>query len=182
MASFAERMIGAAKLDVKIYEEVEADKNALGQAIGVVLIASLAAGIGTLSRAGMSGLVVGLIAALVGWFIWAFLTYVIGTKLLPEPQTKSDMGELLRTIGFSSSPGVIRILGIIPALEMIAFLVAGIWMLVAMVIAVRQALDYSSTWRAVGVCVIGWIIQVIIMGLIFAVIAGPQGPGSMSQP
>jgi hypothetical protein len=182
MTSFAQRMIGAAKLDVKIYEEVEADKNALGQALGVVLIASLAAGVGTLSRAGMSGLVIGLIAALVGWFIWAFLTYVIGTKLLPEPQTKSDMGELLRTIGFSSSPGVIRILGIIPALEMIAFLVAGIWMLVAMVIAVRQALDYSSTWRAVGVCVIGWIIQVIIMGLIFAVIAGPQGPGSMSQP
>jgi len=182
MASFAERMIGAAKLDVKIYEEVEADKNALGQALGVVLIASLAAGIGTLSRAGMSGLVIGLIAALVGWFIWAFLTYLIGTKLLPEPQTKSDMGELLRTIGFSSSPGVLRIFGIIPALEMIAFLVAGIWMLVAMVIAVRQALDYSSTWRAVGVCVIGWIIQVVIMGLIFAVLAGPQGPGSMSQP
>jgi len=182
MASFAERMIGAAKLDVKIYEEVEADKNALGQALGVVLIASLAAGIGTLSRAGMSGLVIGLIAALVGWFIWAFLTYLIGTKLLPEPQTKSDMGELLRTIGFSSSPGVLRIFGIIPALEMIAFLVAGIWMLVAMVIAVRQALDYSSTWRAVGVCVIGWIIQVVIMGLIFAVLAGPQGPGAMSQP
>ncbi len=182
MTSFVQRMIGAAKLDVKIYEEVEADKNALGQALGVVLIASLAAGIGTLSRAGMSGLVIGLIAALVGWFIWAFLTYLIGTKLLPEPQTKSDMGELLRTIGFSSSPGVIRVLGIIPALEMIAFLVAGIWMLVAMVIAVRQALDYSSTWRAVGVCVIGWIIQIIIMGLIFAVIAGPQGSGSMPQP
>lgn len=182
MTSFVQRMIGAAKLDVKIYEEVEADKGALGQALGVVLIASLAAGIGTLSRAGVSGLVIGLIAALVGWFIWAFLTYLIGTKLLPEPQTKSDMGELLRTIGFSSSPGVIRVLGIIPALEMIAFLVAGIWMLAAMVIAVRQALDYSSTWRAVGVCVIGWIIQVIIMGLIFAVIAGPQGPATMSQP
>ncbi|HMA84319.1 MAG TPA: YIP1 family protein [Desulfosalsimonadaceae bacterium] len=182
MTSFAQRMIGAAKLDLKIYEEVEADKNALGQALGVVLIASLAAGIGTLSRAGAGGLVIGLIAALVGWFIWAFLTYLIGTKLLPEPQTKSDMGELLRTIGFSSSPGVIRVLGIIPALEMIAFLVAGIWMLVAMVVAVRQALDYSSTWRAVGVCVIGWIIQVIIMGLIFAVVAGPQGPATMSQP
>ena len=182
MTSFAQRMIGAAKLDLKIYEEVEADKNALGQALGVVLIASLAAGIGTLSRAGAGGLVIGLVAALVGWFIWAFLTYLIGTKLLPEPQTKSDMGELLRTIGFSSSPGVIRVLGIIPALEMIAFLVAGIWMLVAMVVAVRQALDYSSTWRAAGVCVIGWIIQVIIMGLIFAVVAGPQGPATMSQP
>lgn len=177
MTSFAGRMLGAAKLDAQIYEEVEADKNALGQAIGVVLIASLAAGIGTLTRAGVSGLVYGLIIALVGWLIWAFLTYLIGTKLFPEPQTKSDMGELLRTIGFSSSPGVIRILGIIPALEALVFLVAGIWMLVAMVIAVRQALDYTSTWRAVGVCLIGWIIQVIIIGLMFAAFAGPQGTG-----
>ena len=182
MTSFVQRMLGAAKLDVKIYEEVEADKSALGQAMGVVLIASLAAGIGTLSRAGVSGLVLGLIAALAGWFIWAFLTYLIGTKLLPEPQTKADMGEMLRTIGFASSPGIIRILGIIPALEMIAFLVAGIWMLVAMIVAVRQALDYTSTWRAVGVCLIGWIIQVIIVVLIMSLVAGPQGPGVISQP
>ncbi|MBS3757132.1 MAG: YIP1 family protein [Desulfobacterales bacterium] len=177
MSSFIERMLGAAKLDVKTYEEVEADTSALGQAVGVVLIASLAAGIGTLTRAGLSGLVYGLIAALIGWFIWAFITYLVGTKLFPEPQTKSDMGELLRTIGFSSSPGIIRILGIIPALEALVFLVAGIWMLVAMVIAVRQALDYTSTWRAVGVCAIGWIVQVIVIGLMFAVFAGPQGAG-----
>src|SRR6056297_172957 len=177
MSSFIERMLGAAKLDVKTYEEVEADTSALGQAVGVVLIASLAAGIGTLTRAGLSGLVYGLIAALIGWFIWAFITYLVGTKLFPEPQTKSDMGEVLRTIGFSSSPGIIRILGIIPALEALVFLVAGIWMLVAMVIAVRQALDYTSTWRAVGVCAIGWIVQVIVIGLMFAVFAGPQGAG-----
>lgn len=182
MTSFVQRMLGAAKLDVKIYEEVEADKSALGQAMGVVLLASLAAGIGTLPGGGASGLVVGVIIALVGWFIWAFLTYLIGTKLLPEPQTKSDMGELLRTIGFSSSPGVIRVLGIIPALQMVVFLVAGIWMLVAMVIAVRQALDYTSTWRAVGVCVIGWIIQAIIFYPILVAMSGPQGPATMSQP
>jgi len=182
MTSFLQRMIGAAKLDVKIYEEVEADKNALGQALGVVVISSLAAGIGTLSGGGASGLIYGLILALASWFIWAFITYLVGTKLLPEPQTKADMGEMLRTIGFSSSPGIIRVLGIIPVLQMVVFLIAGIWMLVAMVIAVRQALDYQSTWRAVGVCVIGWIIQAIIFYPILVAMSGPGGPETMPQP
>ena len=174
MATFVERMIGAAKLDAEIYEEVEADTNAMGQAMGVVLLSSLAAGIGS----GGSSIVLVLIASLIAWFIWAFITYLIGTKLLPEPQTRSDIGELLRTIGFSSSPGIIRILGIIPGLTGIVFLAAGIWMLVAMIIAVKHALDYTSIWRAIGVCFIGWIIQVIILGSIYSAFVGPgpQGP------
>ena len=105
----------------------------------------------------------GTIVALVGWCVWAFLTYFIGTRLLPEPQTKADYGELLRTIGFASAPGLLRVFGVVPGLGSLVFLVAGIWMLVAMVIAVRQALDYTSTSRAVGVCLIGWLIQVLIV-------------------
>ncbi|MEK7307462.1 MAG: hypothetical protein AAB089_00125, partial [Nitrospirota bacterium] len=85
---------------------------------------------------------------------------------------KANHNELLRTIGFSSSPGLIRVLGIIPGLEMMVFLVASIWMLVAMVIAVKQALDYKSTLRAVGVCVIGWIIQALILALLFSILGG----------
>jgi len=161
MASFTERMIGAAKLDVHTYEEVEADRNAIGQAMIVVVAASVAAGIGNLSQAGVAGLVVGSIVALIGWFIWAFLTFIIGTKVLPEPQTKSDMGELLRTIGFSASPGVLKVFGVVPVLGGLISFAASIWMLVAMVIAVRQALDYKSTGRAIGVCVIGWVVYVI---------------------
>jgi len=90
MASITDRMIRAAKLDVNLYEEVEADKGAMGQAMGVVVFSSIAAGIGSVGTTGIKGLVLGTIAALVGWFIWAFLTYLIGTKLLPEPQTKAD--------------------------------------------------------------------------------------------
>lgn len=172
MNLFVDRMIRAAKLDIHLYEEVEADKNAMGQAIGVVVLSSLAAGIGAISVQGAGGIVMGTIFALVGWFLWAFLTYVIGTKLLPESQTRADYGELLRTIGFSSSPGLIRVLGIIPGLQSIVFLAAGIWMLVAMVIAVRQALDYQSTWRAVGVCLIGWLVQILLLGLLFVAIGG----------
>jgi hypothetical protein len=165
-------MIRAAKLDVNLYEEVEADKGAMGQAMGVVILSSVAAGIGTIGTIGIKGLVLGSIAALLGWFIWAFLTYFIGTRLLPEPQTKADYGELLRTIGFSSSPGVLRVLGIIPLLGGILNLITGIWMLVAMVIAVRQALDYKSTWRAAGVCLIGWIVQIAIFALFFGLVGG----------
>ena len=175
MASFIDRMIRAAKLDAALYEEVEADKGAMGQAMSVVILSSVAAGIGTIRITGINGLILGTIVALLGWFIWAFLTYYIGTRLLPEPQTKTDYGELLRTIGFSSSPGVLRVLAIIPMLGNILNIIIGIWMLVAMVIAVRQALDYNSTWRAVGVCFIGWIVQIIIFALFFGLIGGFKG-------
>jgi hypothetical protein len=172
MALITDRMIRAAKLDVNLYEEVEADKGAMLQSMAVVVISSVAAGIGTIGTTGIKGLVLGTIVALVGWFTWAFLTYYIGTKLLPEPQTKADYGELLRTIGFSSSPGVLRVLGIIPMLWNILNFICGIWMLVAMVIAVRQALDYKSTWRAVGVCLIGWIVQIVIFAIFFWLAGG----------
>ncbi len=176
MSSFNERIIGAAKLDIKIYEEVEADKGAMNQAMGVVILSSVSAGLGVIGKAGVVGLFMGALMALIGWFIWAYLTYVIGTKILPEPQTKADLGQLLRTIGFSSSPGLIRILGIIPGLSTLVYAIAGIWMLVAMVVAIRQALDYHSTWRAVGVCIIGWIIQGLTIALFFSIFGGVQKP------
>jgi len=176
MASFQDRIIRAAKLDVHLYEEVEADKGAMGQAMAVVILSSIASGIGTPAGLGLGGILIGTIAALVAWYIWAFLTYLIGTKLLPERQTRADVGELLRTIGFSSSPGLIRVLGIIPILRGLVFLAAGVWMLVAMVIAVRQALDYQSTLRAVGVCIIGWIAQALVLMLLFYFLGGTGTP------
>jgi hypothetical protein len=162
MASFTERMIGAAKLNVGIYEEVEADVTATGQAMTVVIVSSLAGGIGTSWRGGVSGLIIGILGALIGWFLWAFITYLIGTKLLPETQTKSNIGELLRTTGFASSPGIIRVAGVIPLLGGIVMVAVSIWMLITMVIAVRQALDYRSTGRAVGVCLLGWLAYLLL--------------------
>ena len=182
MSPFVDRMIRAAKLDVHLYEEVEADQGALGQAMGVVVLSSVASGVGLGEAGGVAGMVAGTIAALAGWFIWAFLTYFIGTKLLPEPQTHADFGELLRTIGFASAPGVIRVLGIIPAIAPIVFVVAGIWMLVAMVVAVRQALDYHSTFRAIGVCGLGWLVQVIILALVLTMVGGIPEPVLQETP
>ncbi len=166
MASMVDRMVRAAKLDAQLYEEVEADKGALGQAMAVVVLASVAGGVGSGRLGGLSGILIGTLGTLIAWFIWAALTYFIGTKILPESTTRADVGELLRTTGFSSSPGLIRVFGLVPGITGIVFLVSGIWMLIAMIIAVRQALDYRSTFRAVGVCVIGWIVQVVALLLL----------------
>ena len=140
----------------------------MGQAISVVIISSIASGIGAMGVIGFGGIVIGAVAALLGWVVWAFIAYIIGAKLLPEPQTKADVGEVLRTTGFASSPGVFRILAFIPLIGAVISIAASIWMLVAMIIAIRQALDYKSTWRAILVCVIGFIIYIIIIGVIMS--------------
>ena len=171
MRRLTQRMIRAALLDVRLYEEVEADQRATGQAVGVVVLSSLAAGIGIVARGGVGGLVVGMLVALIGWYAWAYLIYFLGTRFFPEPQTQATHGELLRTIGFSSAPGLLRLFGIIPGLTGIVFGLSLGWMLVTMVIAVRQALDYTSTLRAVGVCVISLAIVLLLL-LAFALPAG----------
>ena len=169
---FINRIIRACKLDVSVYEEVEADKSATFQAALVVVLSSLAAGVGALSL-GASNFIMAPIFSLISWYIWAYLIYLIGVKIFPEPNTKADHGELLRTIGFSSAPGLIRIFGFTPDLMSITFIGAGVWMLVAMVIAVRQALDYESTWRAIGVVVIGFLVQAIILIMLLRIF-GPS--------
>ncbi len=176
MSSLMDRMIRAARLDISLYEEVEADQTALSQAMAAVLLSSLAAGLASVSTSGigLGGVLLQILGALLGWCVWAYLTYLIGTRLLPEPQTKATVGELLRTLGFASSPGVIRILGLIPGLMRVSFVVASVWTFVTTVIAVRQALDYTSTGRAIGVCLIGFIVQVVFLAALFTVF-GPPG-------
>lgn len=172
MANFTDRIIGAAMLDVRIYEEVEADKGATGQAMIVVVLHAVSAGVGAILYGGITGMITGVVAALIGWFMWAFVIFLVGTKLLPEPQTRSDMGELLRTIGFSASPGLLLFLGVVPGFGGLISFAISIWMLATMVVAVRQALDYKSTGRAIGVCVLGWLAFVFAITFLGVLIRG----------
>ena len=173
MTTFARRVFGAAALDRRIYEEVEADVRANGQAVAIVLLAGVAGGIGVLGLAPQSlqSLVMGVAGSLIGWIAWAALTYLIGTHLLPEPQTRADVGELLRTIAFASAPGLFRILALIPVVGLTLYVIASAWMLLAMIVAVRQALDYRSTGRAVVVCVVGWALSLVVAGVLANVFA-----------
>ena len=170
---FVMRLIGALALDPVTYEEVEADRSATGQALLVVVLSSIGAGIGARGFGSGSPRSMVFISAvsLLAWAAWALLTYQIGVKLMPEPQTRADVGELLRTIGFASAPGMLRVFGIVPGAALPAFAITAVWMLVAMIVAVRQALDYTSTARAVAVCALGWALALAIavgLGLVFS--------------
>ena len=161
MSTFVARMAGAALLKAPIYEEVESDRSATMQAAGVVVLSSLAAGIGAVGPPLSVGpLLTFSLLALGLWGIWAILTLQIGTLLLPAARTEADTGQLLRTIGFATAPGIARIAAVIPGARSFVFAVTAVWMLMAMLVAVRQALDYTSTFRAFAVCLIGWLLAV----------------------
>jgi hypothetical protein len=164
--TFGQRLIGVLKLQPAVFEEIEASPSATGQAVLVVVLASLAAGIGAGLLFGPLALVRETLAALIGWIMWAGVSYVIGARLLPEPGTRTDMGELLRVIGFSYAPNLFAIFAFIPLLRTVVLVVVAFWLLAATVLAVRQALDYRSTARAVAVVLIGWLIFVLIQALV----------------
>lgn len=156
-----DRMMGAARLDPATYEEVESDYGATGQAAVVVTLVAIASAIGG-AGAGGRGIVGGILVAVVGWLLWSGITYVIGDKLFGGTAT---WGELLRTIGFAQSPGVLLVLGIIPVLGWLVQAVVGIWLLVAGIIAIREALDFG-TGKAVLTALIGWLPLVIARAIL----------------
>ena len=164
-STLVHRMLRASLLDAGMYEEVEADHKATRQAFAVVVLSSVAAGIGAIQHHGASVIGWYTAAALAGWWIWAWVTYWIGTRVLPDVDTQADSGELLRTIGFSSAPGVLRIFALFSRIDGAVFLLTTLWMLVAMVVAVRQALDYRTTRRAVAVCALGFPIYALILAV-----------------
>ena len=169
---FTMRLIGALALDPVTYEEVEADRSATGQALLVVVLSSVGAGIGArgFGSGSLRSTVFITAVSLIAWAAWALLTYEIGTRLMPEAQTRADVGELLRTIGFAAAPGMLRIFGVVPGAAVPAFAITAVWMLLAMIVGVRQALDYTSTARAVAVCGLGWVLVIAIsvgLGLVF---------------
>lgn len=175
MASIQDRVIGALRLNVATFEEVERDQSATGQAAMVVLAGAISGGLGT---GRLSGIVLGAILGVAGWAVAAYVLMFVGTRLLPGKNTEADFGQVARTIGFAQAPYLLGILGIIPVLGYLIRIVLSIWVLVAMVIAVRQALDYDDTFRAVVVCVIAWVIMfamtmiVAMLGVGTAVVSG----------
>ena len=161
------RMKGAALLHIDTYEEVEADHTATGQAAGVVALVAIAQAIGSAGE-GSFGIFAGVISALLGWLLWAGITYLIGAKLFGGTAT---WGELLRTIGFAQTPGVLYVLGLIPVLGGIIRFGVAIWVLIAGIIAIRQALDIN-TGKAILTAVLGWLVIILPLAIVAAVARG----------
>lgn len=180
MGLFFRRAFRAAKLDASLFEEVMADAKAMTQATITVFIFSVAVAYGSFGRAGVSGVNSALVITLVGWYIWAFSTYIAGARLFPETRTTADRKAFMRAMGFASSPGWLRLFGLVPGLGGAIFLGISVWMLVAAVVAVKTALNYTSTYRAAAITVVCWILSTLFQGLmyivIFSVFGVPKSP------
>ena len=175
MGLYIYRLEGAALLDGAMYESIEADASVTRQAVLTVLLASLAAGIGATAQFGWHPLTLALTVgvALVTWIAWAVLMFQIGARLLPESATRTDLRELLRTTGFAAGPGILQALAIAaPVATLPIFLLTTVWMCVAMVAAIKHALDYQSTARAIAVVALGALLCVA-MALVIALLVAP---------
>ena len=173
--NFLRRLIGAAMLDAGIYEDIEADTTATFQSLLVVLLASLAAGVGATglydTQRTLAFFAVASVLALLTWASWALLTLQIGARILPTKETDASIGQLLRTLGFSAAPGLILVFAVLPRMTAPVFILAIAWTIAASVVAVRHALDYSSWGRALAVCALGWFLAftfVVVLSLLFA--------------
>jgi len=178
MNRFLNRFFRAAKLDASLYREVAADSGTLNQALIVVFIYSMAAAYGTFGAGGAGKTNIVMITTLLGWYVWAFSTYMVGARILPEARTQPDRKALMRVLGFASAPGILRVLGFIPGLGLAVLLAATGLMIAGATVGVKQALNYESTGRALGVCIIGMIISAVFQGLMFIMLFSAFGVAS----
>ncbi len=167
MTLFLNRIFRSVKIDPEVFNEVQKDKNATISAAIVVILSSSAAGIGAASL-GASNFLLAPIFSLISWFVWAYIVYFVGVKLFPDTKTKTTQFALLRAIGFSSAPGIIRVFGFNEELMTVTFIGAAFWMLVCMVVAVKETLNYKSLWKALGVVIISWFVQAFVLLVIIS--------------
>jgi len=167
MNLFLERFFRAVRLDAGLYDEVVADAGTLNQALIVVFIYGMAAAFGSFGRTGTTGINIGMITTLLGWYVWAFTAYIVGARILPEAETKPDRKAVIRAMGFAGAPGLVRLLGFVPGLGGVAVIVASVWMVAAATVALKQALNFQSTARALGVSISSWILSALVQGLLY---------------
>lgn len=178
MHRFLNRLFRAAKLDVSLYQEIVEDAGAMNQALIVVFIYSMAAAYGTFGGGGAAKTNIVMITTLLGWYVWAFSTYIVGARILPEAQTQPDRKALMRALGFASAPGILRVLGFIPGLGIVVLLAATGWMIAAATVGIKQALNYESTARALGAAIIGCIISFVFQLLLAILLFSAFGVAS----
>ena len=170
--TFGDRVVGAMKLDAHAFEDVERDTTAIGQSVGVIALAAAAAGIGNIYYGGLTGIVSAAFMSVISFLIWSLIIWLVGTKVMPEPATKADYPETFRVLGFAAAPGLASVITIIPILGWILMFFIWVWQIAAMVVAVRQVLDYSTTGKAIIVVLIGFVINIIVTLLVLAPILG----------
>lgn len=170
--TFGDRVVGAMKLDENTFEDVERDPTAIGQAVTVIVLAAVAAGIGNIWWGGLTGIVRGAIMSIISFLVWSAIVWLVGTKLMPEPTTNADYPQTFRTLGFAAAPGLAAVVTIIPLLGWLLLFLIWLWQISAMVVAVKAVLDYSTIGKAIVVVLIGFVINLCVTFLVLAPLIG----------
>ncbi len=175
-AGMINRMIRAAMLDAQLYEEVEHDPSKDQEALMVVILVALVNGILAfpfnllLGRGFVTSvflLVFNIIWTLIAYYLYAYVTYWVGTSLF---QGTADVGELRRVLGYAYAPAIFL------WVPCIGWLIVPIWLLVTGIIAVRQALDVDTTKAVLTV-----LISIVIIFVVYLILASIFGLGSFSM-
>ncbi len=178
MAVLWNRMVRAAKLEPAFYREMVEDPKAINHSRWVVVIYAMAAAMGAFGKAGGMAVNTSVVIILLGWYVWAFSIYFIGTRFLPEPETPRDRKAVMRALGYAAAPGISRLLGLVPGLGVFALAGGNVWMLAAGVVATKEALNYSSLSRAAGVCIacgiLSLLFQVVMIVMVISALGIPN--------
>jgi hypothetical protein len=162
--TITERMVGALRLQDAVYEEVEADQKATGEAAFIIVATSLVSGAVNGVLTGVSSGFFGALGSFIGWAFYAWVAYIVGVKIFPGPQTKSSWGELARTLGYANTARFLIIFELVPGLAAVVRTVVGLWVLVATIVALRAALDITTA-RAIGIAIASAIAQVLVIAV-----------------
>jgi Yip1 domain len=167
--TFGDRVVGAMKLDPSAFEDVERDSTAMGQAVGVIVLAAVAEGIGWIFYGGLTGIVTTALMSIIAFLIWSLIVWLVGTKVMPEPTTKADFPETFRVLGFAAAPGLAGFVTIIPVLGWLLWLGILVWKIAAMIVAVKAVLDYSTIGKAIVVVLIGFVAYLVAAAILSAI-------------
>jgi len=178
----ANRAMRASLLDRELYKEVEEDTSLDREALMIVVIVSVASGIAAFITSlyrqqigtAVLGLIVPSVVGIANYYIWAYVTQFIAINMY---ESETDIGELLRVLGYASVPRLISLFGFIPCLGPVLSFAGGIWALAAGYIGIQEALDLDTTDTVVTV-ILGWLAIMIISGLVTTILGiGALGLG-----
>ena len=110
---------------------------------------------------GMSGL-----TAILTWFIWAILIYVLGVKIFPDKQTNVSCKKVLTPVGFAHAPGLLRFFAVTPELMIPIIFITQFWIFAALIISIRQILNFKSNLKSFGIIFLSFLI-IVFMSISF---------------
>ena len=161
MNKFVERLLNVSRFNLKVYDEILADKSAFSTALGVVFLLGFAASIGE-GAVDFVPLVRVTAVTIIALILSIYVTYVLGTKVFPEKEETPDWEKFLSAVSYACAPGMFYVLGLFPFLRQIVFLVVSVWLFVSVVAAVRHVMNYTSLGRALIVSLGGGLLYFMI--------------------